>query len=122
MNFFRLIGLSIVMIAFGALYAFANPNMLPKHEGYPMGKAIDPVTGQALSNDPGQKNATGARALQQAAAAEDGHIRQNLASNSNDERVSETSGAGRLPKVERPQVRIEPPVNEATKTPADPKE
>ena len=122
MNFVALTGLSIVMIAFGALCAFANPSMLPNHEGYPMGKAIDPVTGQALSNDPGQKNATGERALQQAAAAEDGHIRQDLSSNSNDERVLEKPGAGLLPKVEGPQIQIEPPVKEATKTPANPKE
>ena len=35
----------------------ANPSMLPKHPGYPMGKAVDPVTGQSLANDPGQANA-----------------------------------------------------------------
>jgi len=122
MRFFPLVGLTLVMFAFAALYALANPNMLPKHEGYPMGKALDPVSGQSLSNDPGQKNATGEKALQQAAAAEDSHIRQNLTSNPNDERVLEKPGAGLLPKVEGPQIKIEPPVKEATKTPANPTE
>jgi hypothetical protein len=122
MRFFPLIGLTIVIIAFAALYALANPNMLPKHEGYPMGKAVDPVSGQSLSNDPGQKNASGEKALQQAAAAEDSHIRQNLPNNANDRRVLEKPGAGILPKVEGPQIKIEPPVKEATKTPANPKE
>ncbi len=43
--------------------AFANPDMLPKHPGYPMGNAMDPVKGQSLANDPGQTNATGAGSL-----------------------------------------------------------
>lgn len=99
--------------------AWANPAMLPKHEGYPMGKATDPVTGKALSHDPGQRNATGERALQQSAMAEDAHTRQQL-SNQNDERILEKPGAGVLPKVQRPDIKIEPPVKEATKTPANP--
>src|SRR5690349_2756867 len=37
--------------------AAANPAILPKHPGYPMGKAVDPVKGQSLANDPGQENA-----------------------------------------------------------------
>jgi hypothetical protein len=96
--------------------------MLPKHEGYPMGKATDPVTGQPLSNDPGQKNATGAKALEQAAVVDDQHSSQNLPRNSNDKRLLEKPGAGVLPKVEGPQIRIEPPVKEATKAQAEPKE
>ena len=121
MHLFPVIGLTIVMSIFGVVYALANPSMLPKHDGYPMGKAVDPVSGQRLSNDPGQQNASGEKALQQAAAAEDGHIRQKL-SNANDQRVLEKPGAGILPKVEGPQIKIEPPVREATKTPANPKE
>ena len=122
MHFFPLIGLTLVMVVFAAVCAFANPSLLPKHEGYPMGKAKDPVTGQSLSNDPGQQNASGEKALQQAAAAEDGHIRQNLPSNSNDERLLEKPGPGVLPKVQGPQIKIEPPVKEATRSPANPKE
>jgi hypothetical protein len=48
------------VISLAAGPAFANPAMLPKHEGYPMGKATDPVTDKPLSNDPGQRNASGA--------------------------------------------------------------
>ena len=41
----------------------ANPALLPKHPGYPIGKAVDPVCGQSLVNDPGQTNATGENSL-----------------------------------------------------------
>jgi hypothetical protein len=119
MSAFSTIGLSLVMIMFSAVCVSANPSMLPKHEGYPMGKATDPVTGKALSNDPGQQNATGAKALEQAAMVDDQHSRQNLR-NANDARVLEKPGAGLLPKVDGPQIKIEPPVKEATKTPANP--
>lgn len=122
MQAFPYIGLSIVMIMFAVVCASANPSMLPKHEGYPMGKATDPVTGQQLSNDPGQKNASGEKALQQAAMADDAHSRQNLPRNASDERLLEKPGAGILPKVQGPQIKIDPPVKEATKTPANPKE
>jgi hypothetical protein len=121
MSAFRLIGLSVIVIAFTAVSASANPSMLPKHEGYPMGKATDPVTGKSLSNDPGQKNATGAKALEQAAMVDDQHSRQDLR-NANDERILEKPGAGLLPKVQGPQIRIEPPVKEATRTQANPTE
>jgi hypothetical protein len=119
MSAFSTIGLSLVMIMFSAVCVSANPSMLPKHEGYPMGKATDPVTGKALSNDPGQQNATGAKALEQAAMVDDQHSRQNLR-NANDARVLEKPGAGLLPKVDGPQIKIDPPVKEATKTPANP--
>jgi len=122
MSHLPLIGLSLVMMLFTAVCVSANPSMLPKHEGYPMGKAIDPVTGQSLSNDPGQKNATGTKALEQAAVVDDQHSRQNLSPNRNDRRLLEKPGAGLLPKVEGPQIKIEPPVKEATKTQADPKD
>lgn len=121
MSTFPTIGLSLVMLMFTAVCVSANPSMLPKHEGYPMGKATDPVTGKSLGNDPGQTNATGAKALEQAAMADDQHSRQNIR-NENDQRVIEKPGAGVLPKVEGPQIKIEPPVKEATKTAASPKE
>lgn len=119
---FRCIGLSVIIMMFAAVSVSANPSMLPKHEGYPMGKATDPVTGKSLSNDPGQKNATGAKALEQAAMVDDQHSRQDLPRNANDERLLEKPGAGLLPKVQGPQIKIEPPVREATKTEANPKE
>ena len=121
MTSFQTIGLSIVIIMFTAVCASANPSMLPKHEGYPMGKATDPVTGKSLGNDPGQPNATGPKALEQAAMFDDQHSQQHL-SNANDQRVLEKPGAGVLPKVEGPQIKIEPPVKEATKTQANPKD
>ena len=117
MHTFPLIGLTIVMIIFAVVCASANPSMLPKHEGYPMGKATDPVTRQPLSNDPGQKNTSGEKALQQAAMADDPHSQQNLPRNANDQRALENPGAGILPKVQGPQIKIEPPVKEATKKP-----
>ena len=116
---YPIIGFSLVMLLFTAVCASANPSMLPKHEGYPMGKATDPVTGKSLGNDPGQTNATGAKALEQAARVDDQHSRQNLR-NANDGRVLEKPGAGILPKVEGPQIKIEPPVREATKAEANP--
>ena len=118
---FPFIGLSIVMIIFVVVCASANPSMLPKHEGYPVGKATDPVTGQQLSNDLGQKNASEEKALQQAAMADDPHSRQNLSRNANDERLLDKPGAGILSKVQGPQIKIDPPVKEATKIPANPK-
>lgn len=102
-----------------ASLALANPSMLPKHEGYPMGKATDPVTGKPLSNDPGQTNASGGKALERSAMVDDAHTRQQL-KNQNDQRIVEKPGAGVLPKVQGPQIRIEPPVKEATKAQANP--
>jgi hypothetical protein len=85
--------------------ALANPAMLPKHPGYP-------ASGNA--NDTGQTNLGGEKALEQSAAAEDRHTVQHL-SDSNNQRVVEKQGAGQLPKVQGPQIKIEPPVKEATK-------
>jgi hypothetical protein len=116
---FPIIGLSVAMLMLTAVCASANPSMLPKHDGYPMGKATDPVTGKSLGNDPGRTNATGAKALEQAAMVDDQHSRQNLR-NADDGRILDKPGAGILPKVEGPQIKIEPPVKEATKTQANP--
>lgn len=99
---------------------FANPAMLPKHPGYPMSKAVDPVKGQPLANDPGQTNATGESSLTQAATFDDMHVKQNLSLNQNDQRIVEKPGAGVLPKVQGPNIKIEPPVKEATKVNAAP--
>ena len=98
----------------------ANPSMLPKHEGYPMGKAVDPVRGQSLANDPGQTNATGEKSLAGAAMFDDAHVKQNLSINQNDQRLLEKPGAGLLPKVQGPNIKIEPPVKEGTKVNASP--
>ncbi|HEU4685469.1 MAG TPA: hypothetical protein VFS39_13270 [Nitrospira sp.] len=121
MSYFSLIGFTAVSILFTAALVSANPSMLPKHEGYPMGKATDPVTGQPLSNDPGQTNASGEKALRQSALADDQHSQQRL-DNASDLRVLEKPGAGMLPKVQGPQIKIEPPVKEATRAQANPTE
>lgn len=100
--------------------AVANPNMLPKHPGYPMGNAVDPVRGQSLANDPGQTNATGEGSLAKAAAFDDTHVQQSLPMNQNDQRLLEKPGAGLLPKVQGPNITIEPPVKAGTKVNASP--
>src|SRR5262245_33409018 len=100
--------------------ALANPTLLPKHPGYPMGKAVDPVKGQSLANDPGQNNAIGEKSLTEAAAFDDSHVKQSLSINENDQRLLEKPGAGLLPKVQGPNIKIEPPVKEGTKVNASP--
>jgi len=107
------------LLSAGAL-ALANPDMLPKHPGYPMGKAIDPVSGQSLANDPGQVNATGDSSLVEAAAFDDAHVTQSLSINQSNQRLLESPGAGLLPKVQGPNIKIEPPVKEGTKVNASP--
>ena len=115
---FFVVGLMFIALMF--TFALANPDMLPKHPGYPMGKALDPVKGQPLANDPGQTNASGADALAQSAQVDDAHSSQQLSSNQNDRRLLEKPGAGILPKVQGPNIKIEPPVKEATKVNASP--
>lgn len=100
--------------------ALANPDMLPKHPGYPMGKAVDPVKGQPLTNDPGQTNASGEHALAGSAAFDDVHSSQHLSLNQNNQRVIDKPGAGILPTVQGPNIKIEPPVKEGTKVNASP--
>ena len=100
--------------------ALANPDMLPKHPGYPMGKAVDPVKGQSLANDPGQANAGNQEALTNAAIFDDARSKQNLLFNQNDERLVEKPGAGLLPKVQGPNIIIVPLVKEGTKVTAAP--
>ena len=112
---------AFVVVLFMFSLALANPDMLPKHPGYPMGKAVDPVKGQPLANDPGQTNATGDGSLANSAAFDDVHVKQNLSINQNDQRILEKPGAGVLPKVQGPNIKIEPPVKEGTKVNASPK-
>jgi hypothetical protein len=108
----------VVMLSISLV--LANPTMLPKHPGYPMGKAVDPVGGQSLANDPGQTNATGENSLAQASAYDDVHVKQSLSINQDDQRLVEKPGAGLLPKVQGPNIKIEPPVKEGTKVNASP--
>jgi len=100
--------------------AFSNPALLPQHPGYPMGKATDPVNGQPLANDPGRANAVGEAALSKAAAFDNGHVSQQLPKDEQNLRLLEKPGAGILPKVQGPQIMIDPPVKEGTKVQASP--
>ncbi|MBS0169026.1 MAG: hypothetical protein JSR62_01620 [Nitrospira sp.] len=111
---------SVVGLFLIAAPAFGNPALLPQHPGYPMGKATDPVNGQALANDPGRTNASGESALNGAAAFDERHVSQKLTNNEQNLRVLEKPGAGILPKVQGPNIVIDPPVKEATKVQASP--
>jgi len=120
MRIFFALGSVFAVIAFSLSTASANPSMLPKHPGS-MGKAVDPVKGQSLANDPGQHDAVGDKALVEAATADTEHVKQSLSINRQDKRILEKPGAGVLPKVEGPAIKIEPPVKSATAVNAAPK-
>lgn len=96
----------------------ANPALLPKHEGYPMQNSGSPVTGQPTANDPGQANAGGETSLLKAAEFDDHHSKQELMKTDN-ARITQTQGAGRLPNVQGPDIKIAPPVTSATKITGD---
>ena len=104
-------------VLFALSMASANPSLLPKHEGYPMKNSGSPVTGQPTANDPGQSDARGEATLMKSAESIKS-AQQNL-HNSNNERVAESQGAGRLPNVQGPQIKIAPPVTSATKITGD---
>lgn len=97
--------------------ASANPALLPKHEGYPMKNSGSPVTGQPTANDPGQSDAHGTSTLMKSADSVQS-AQQNLAKTDN-ARITEEHGAGRLPNVQGPQIKIAPPVTSATKITGD---
>ncbi len=97
--------------------ASANPALLPKHEGYPMKNSGSPVTGQPTANDPGQRDARGESTITKSADSVK-HAEQHLKKSDNARIVAE-EGAGRLPKVQGPQIQIAPPVTSATKITGD---
>lgn len=115
-----IIGASPFVVGLVVSLALANPDMLPKHPGYPMGKAVDPLKGQPLANDPGQRNASGEHALAGSAKFDDVHSSQQLSINQHDQRVLAKPGAGILPTVQGPQIKIDPPVKSATTVNASP--
>jgi hypothetical protein len=102
----------VVMTGFvlggAASLAAANPAMLPQHPGYP--------SGGEYANDTGQNNLTVEQSLSRAAASEDAHTGQKLV-DPNNARLRKPQGAGQLPTVEGPNIKIEPPVTEATRMP-----
>jgi hypothetical protein len=106
---------ALAIVGFSVSVALANPAMLPKHEGYPAkAEAKSPVTGQPLANDTGQTNSGGEKALTKSVTASDNHVEQKLV-DPNNHRIKEKRGAGQLPSVQGPQIKIEPPVTSATK-------
>ena len=100
---------TVMGVAFAASVALANPALLPKHPGYP-------ASGNA--NDQGQTAGGGEKAIQEGIEKTGRHSQQNL-QDPNRARIRESQGAGRLPVVDGPQVKVEPPVTSATKIGAD---
>ena len=109
-------GAMVSGMLFAASVTFANPALLPKHEGYPMKNSGSPVNGQATANDPGQQDARGEAAIVKSADSIK-NAQQKLMKSDN-ARIVEGQGAGRLPKVSGPQIQIAPPVTSATKADA----
>lgn len=101
-------------ILFACSIASANPALLPKHEGYPMKNDGSPVTGQPTANDPGQASTGGETSLLKAAGFDDLRSKQELVKTDN-ARITKGQGAGRLPNVQGPDIKIAPPVTSATK-------
>ena len=104
-------------VLFALSMASANPSLLPKHEGYPMKNSGSPVTGQPTANDPGQSDARGESTLLKSTESIK-HSEQHL-NKSDNARITEGQGAGRLPNVQGPQIKIAPPVTSATKIDGD---
>jgi hypothetical protein len=107
MTLYTMVMTGLVLVGAASL-ASANPSMLPKHPGYP--------SGGEYANDTGQKNLTLAQSLRAAAASEDTHTGQKLV-DPNNARLLKPQGAGQLPKVEGPNIKIELPVAEGTRMP-----
>ena len=107
MKFSTIVMTELVLVGSAALAA-ANPAMLPKHPGYP--------SGGEYANDTGQKNLTLEQSLRRAGASEDAHTGQKLV-DPNNARLLKPQGAGQLPTIQGPQIKIEPPVPEATRMP-----
>jgi len=90
--------------------ALANPSMLPKHPGYP--------SGGEFANDKGQPNLTHSQSLLDAASSGNVNMTQKL-EDPNNARIVKSEGAGRLPTVQGPNIKIEPPVKEGTRMPTN---
>ena len=105
MKVYTIVMTGLVLVGSAALAA-ANPSMLPEHPGYP--------SGGEYANDTGQKNLTVEQSLSSAAASEDAHTGQKLV-DPNNARLLKPQGAGQLPTVQGPQIKIEPPVTESTR-------
>jgi len=99
--------IGFVFVGMTAL-ALANPSMLPKHPGYP--------SGGEFANDTGQKSLSYNDSIVAAATSGDTTMAPTLL-DSNNARLLEHRGAGQLPAVQGPTIKIEPPVKEGTRMP-----
>jgi hypothetical protein len=107
MKFSTIVMTGLVLVG-SASFAVANPSMLPKHPGYP--------SGGEYANDTGQKSLTVGQSLRAGAALEDAHTGLKLVDPYN-ARLLKPQGADPLPTVQGPNIKIEPPVTEATRRP-----
>jgi hypothetical protein len=103
---------AVLGVALSLSLAMANPALLPKHPGYP-------ASGNA--NDTGQTNLSGEKALAAAAAVAPKHTEQHLVDENNARIIEKDPDKrsdgkfNRLPKVQGPQIQVQPPVESATK-------
>jgi len=97
----------LVCVGMAAL-ALANPALLPKHPGYP--------SGGEFANDAGRQNFTHSQSLLEAARSGDTNMSP-TSMDPNNARLLEHQGAGRLPTVDGPNIKIDPPVKEGTRMP-----
>jgi hypothetical protein len=106
----RLLTIAITGLVFVGMtvLAMANPSMLPKHPGYP--------SGGEFANDKGQQSLTYSQSIQEAAKAGDTNRAPTLM-DPNNARLLDHLGAGQLPVVQGPDIKIEPPVREGTRMP-----
>ncbi len=108
MRFFTMAMTGLVLLGMVSI-AMANPSMLPKHPGYP--------SGGEFANDKGQQNLTYSQSMSEASKSGDTTMAPMLMDPSN-ARLLEHQGAGQLPIVQGPQIKIEPPVKEGTRMPS----
>lgn len=104
----RLFTMAMTGLAFVGMTAFAlaNPSMLPKHPGYP--------AGGEFANDKGKQNLTYSQSIVNSSKSGDTTMAPMLM-DANNARLLEHKGAGQLPVVEGPNIKIEPPVKEGTR-------
>jgi hypothetical protein len=107
MRLFTIAMTGLVFVGMTVL-ALANPAMLPKHPGYP--------SGGEFANDKGQPNLTYSQSIQEAAKSGDTTMGTTLI-DPNNARLLEHQGAGQLPIVQGPDIKIEPLVKEGTPMP-----
>lgn len=110
------VGAMVSGVLFALSTVMANPALLPKHPGYPMKNDGSPVNGQPTANDPGQSDSRGDAAILESSNSIK-HAEQILM-DLNNGRITKKDGAGRLPQVQGPQIKVEPPVTSATKADA----